>query len=78
MLAKRCSGSERVTPGSLDYLAIERACQGAFASHPEGMALLSLVLGLDPQPFVADSARFAATVRRIEGRLSLGNLPSDR
>jgi hypothetical protein len=42
MVTKTRSGSERVKPGSGDYLASERAKrsgQGAFASHPEGMAL---------------------------------------
>ena len=39
MVTKKCSGSERVKRNSGAYLANERACQGAFASHPKGMAL---------------------------------------
>jgi hypothetical protein len=39
MVTKTCFGSERVKPDSFHYLAIEQACQGAFASHPEGMTL---------------------------------------
>lgn len=35
-------GSERVQPDSSRYLAIERACQGAFSSHPKGKALPAL------------------------------------
>src|SRR6476469_1494972 len=38
METKKCSGSERVKRNSTSYLANERACQGAFASHPKGMA----------------------------------------
>jgi hypothetical protein len=49
METKRRSGSERVQPDSRGYLAIERACQDAFSSHPEGMALpaLRIVEALD-------------------------------
>src|SRR6478752_2943827 len=39
METKKCSGSERVKRNSTSYLANERSCQGAFASHPKGMAL---------------------------------------
>ena len=39
MLTKKCSGSERVKRNSTAYWANERARQGAFASHLEGMAL---------------------------------------
>ena len=39
MVTKKRFGSERVQPGSFGYLAIERARQDAFSSHPEGMAL---------------------------------------
>ena len=45
MVAKKRSGSERVKTGSSAYLASERAKrsgQGAFASHPKGMALPAL------------------------------------
>jgi hypothetical protein len=42
METKKRSGSERVPPDSKDYLAIERARQGAFSSHPKGMALPAL------------------------------------
>ena len=42
MVTKSRSGSERVKPGSGGYLAIERARQGGFASHPKGMALPAL------------------------------------
>ena len=42
METKKRSGSERVQPGSRRNLAIERACQGAFSSHPKGMALPAL------------------------------------
>ena len=38
MVTKKSSESERMKPGSRDYLAIEGACRGAFASHPKGMA----------------------------------------
>ena len=42
MVTKKRSGSERVKAGSRDYLSSERAKrrgQGAFATHPKGMAL---------------------------------------
>ena len=39
METKKRSGGERMQPDSSYYLAIERACQGAFSSHPKGMAL---------------------------------------
>src|SRR5215813_13877858 len=39
MVTKMRSGSERVQPGSRDYLAIEQACQSGLSSHPKGMAL---------------------------------------
>ena len=39
METKKRPGSERVQPDSEGYLAIERACQDAFSSHPSGMAL---------------------------------------
>ena len=42
MATKKRSGSERVKADSRDYLTSERAKrsgQGAFASHPKGMAL---------------------------------------
>ena len=42
MVTKKRSGSERVQPDRTPYLAIERACQGAFSSHPKGMALPGL------------------------------------
>lgn len=42
MMTNKRSGSERVQPDSRHYLAIERACQGAYSSHPEGMALAGL------------------------------------
>ena len=42
MATKKRSGSERVQPGSLRYLAIERARQRAFSSHPKGMDLPAL------------------------------------
>lgn len=42
MVTKRRFGSERVQPDSSSYLAIERARQDAFSSHPKGMALLAL------------------------------------
>jgi hypothetical protein len=42
METKKRSGSERVQPGSSGYLAIERARQGAFLSHPKGMAVPAL------------------------------------
>ena len=42
MVTKKRSGSERVQPDRLPYPAIERACQGAFSSHPKGMALPAL------------------------------------
>jgi hypothetical protein len=39
MVTKKRSGSERVKRNSGTYIASERACQGAFSSHPEGMVL---------------------------------------
>ena len=42
MVTKKRSGSERVQPDSGHYLAIERARQDAFSSHPKGMALPAL------------------------------------
>ena len=39
MVTKKRSGSERVKQNSPAYLANERTSQGAFASHPKGMAL---------------------------------------
>jgi hypothetical protein len=39
MVTKTCSGSERVRRNSGAYFVSERACQGGFSSHPEGMAL---------------------------------------
>ena len=42
METKKRPGSERVQPDSGHYLAIERARQGAFSSHPKGMALPAL------------------------------------
>src|SRR5206468_2088451 len=49
MVTKKRSGSERAQPGSRAYLAIERTRQGAFSSHPKGMALpvLRFVEALD-------------------------------
>ncbi len=42
MATKKRPGSERGQLGSQAYLAIERARQGAFASHPKGMVLPAL------------------------------------
>ncbi len=42
MVTKKRYGSEQVQPGSFVYLAIERARQNAFSSHPKGMALPAL------------------------------------
>lgn len=42
METKKRPGSERVQPDSSGYLAIERACQGAFSSHPKDKALPAL------------------------------------
>ncbi len=39
MEMKKRPESDRVQPDSGFYLAIERARQGAFSSHPKGMAL---------------------------------------
>jgi hypothetical protein len=39
MVTKKRPDSKRVQPGSRSYLAIERARQGAFSSHPKGMVL---------------------------------------
>ena len=49
MVTKKRFGSERVQPDSGHYLAIERARQNAFSSHPKGMALpvLRFVEALD-------------------------------
>ena len=62
MVTKNRSGSERVQPGSRGYLAIERARQSGFSSHPMGMALpvLRFVEALDrafwPAPHTSPSA----------------------
>ena len=45
MVTKKCLGSERVKRNSPSYLANQRACQGAFASHLKGMALAGRELG---------------------------------
>ena len=50
MVTKKRSGSERVKQNSRDYLARERALQGAFASHPEGMALVTALVGRGARP----------------------------
>ena len=42
METKKRSESERVQPDRKPYPAIERACQGAFSSHPKGKALPAL------------------------------------
>ena len=42
MVTKKRLGSERVRAGSRGYLPIKRARQGAFSSHPKGMALPAL------------------------------------
>ena len=42
MVTKKRFGSERVQPYTKCYLAIERTRQGAFSSHPKGMALPAL------------------------------------
>ncbi len=42
MVMEKRLGSERVQPDSGYYLAIKRAFQGVFPSHPEGMALPAL------------------------------------
>jgi len=42
METKKRHGSERVQPDSCRYLVIERACQGAFSSHPKGKVLPAL------------------------------------
>jgi len=42
METKMRPGSKGVQPDSGYYLAIERACQGAFSSHPKGKALTAL------------------------------------
>ena len=42
METKKRLGSERVQPDSGCYLAIERARQAAFSSHPKGMVLPAL------------------------------------
>ena len=42
MVTKKRTGSKRVKPDSIHYLAIERACQCASSSHPKGMALPAL------------------------------------
>jgi len=39
MVTKKRPESEREQPDSGHYLANERACQGAFSSHPAGMVL---------------------------------------
>ena len=42
METKRGPGNEREQLDSRAYLAIERVCQGASSSHPEGKALPAL------------------------------------
>jgi hypothetical protein len=42
MVTKKRNGSERAKPGRKPYLAIERACQCVFSSHPKGMTVPAL------------------------------------
>ena len=71
MVTKKRSGSERVQPDSKAYLAIKRARQGAFASHPKGMALpaLRFVEAFDrafrPALHTSPSAASGRTVSRL-------------
>lgn len=67
METKRRRGSERVQPDSGAYLANERVCQGAFASHPSGMALPAhrFVLAL-VRAALARPSRFSSRCNRQE------------
>jgi hypothetical protein len=76
METKKRPGSEGVKPDSRRYLAIERACQVAFSSHPEGKALpaLRFVEALDrgfspalPTSPSAASGRSHVTVSSVVG-----------
>jgi hypothetical protein len=73
MVTKKRTGSERVQPGSRRYLAIERALQSAFSSHPKGMALPVLrgVEALDRALRPASHAPPSAASGRTMSRLSL-------
>ena len=73
MVTKKRLGSERVQPDSGHYLAIEPACQGAFASHPKGMALPAhdFVEALDRRfPYALRTSPRPASCRSMS-RLSL-------
>ena len=78
METKKRPGSERVKPDSGRYLAIERACQGAFSSHPSGMAppALHFVEALDrafwpalpTSPAAASGGRHVTALAERESR----------
>ena len=79
MVTKKRPGSERVQPGRVSYLAIERARQGAFSSHPKGMALpvLRFVEMLDRafRPALHTSPRAASGTAMSRLSLVLGPGP---
>ena len=79
MVTKKRSGSERVQPGSFAYLAIERARQNAFSSHPEGMALpvLRFVEALDRafRPALPTSPSAASGRRHVAALVEVGDRP---
>ena len=80
MVTKKRSGSERVQPDSGYYLAIERARQGAFASHPKGMALplLRFVEALERATSPLVTLRLAQHPAGSMSRLSLAGGPDPK
>ena len=79
MVTKSRFGSERVRPGSKGYLAIERARQSGFASHPKGMALpvLGFVEALDRafRPALHTSSSPASGRRHVTALVGAGFRP---
>jgi len=80
MVTKKRLGSERVQAGSRDYLPSERAKrsgQGAFASHPKGMALPAhrLVEALDRRSCYALRASPCAASGRSHVTALAGGVP---
>jgi len=78
MAMKKRAGSERGKRNSGDYFAIERRRQGAFASHPKGIALPALhyVKALHRGPAGPLFALFL--VQHPAGAMSRLSLVSDR
>lgn len=78
METKKRPGSERVKPDIGRYLAIERARQGAFSSHPKGKALPTLRFvkaldrGFNPALRPFPSAAFGNALSRLSLVVGLG------